>query len=188
MLKAVVNDFRFYLPVLAVVLSACSAVDTKDQSSPFYSFPAGSTLVLHQQLSIGRDQVSVYVQNGEVLAEKALDRYKPNCKFEIYTMSEQERTVQPGSFEVIKVVDEIETSMLPGQLQLASGNFMLGYGVLDKSYIYNYATMMYLHSDVQKDVFRMTCQHWEDMMDDRYLTLAQMRQAMGDVFSLQIKE
>jgi len=176
------------LPVLAVLLTACSTVDTRDQSSPFYSIPAGSTLVLNQVLRIERDQVSIYVQNGEVMSERAVDKYEPNCKFEIYTMSEQARSVQPDSFEIIKVVDNIESSALDGPVHVASRGIMMGYGALDKSYIYNYATMMYLSSDKQKDVYRMTCQHWEDMMDDRYLTTAQMRQAMGEVFSLQIKE
>jgi len=177
-----------FLPLLAVLLSACSAVDTKDQNSPYYTVPVGSTLVLNQVLTIDRDQVASYVQDGKVLPEKAVDKYRPNCKFEIYTMSEQARTVQPDSFEVIKIVDNIESSTLATPVQLASRGLMLGYGALDKSYIYNYATMMYLNSELQKDVYRMTCQHWEDIMDDRYLTVAQMYQAMGDVFTLQVKE
>ena len=177
-----------FMPLLAVLLSACSAVDTKDQNSWYFSVPVGSTLVLNQVLTIDRDQVASYVQDGKVLPEKAVDKYRPNCKFEIYTMSEQSRPVQPDNFEVIKVVDNIETSTLAAPVQVASRGIMLGYGALDKSYIYNYATMMYLSSALQEDVYRMTCQHWEDIMEDRYLTTAQMRQAMGDVFTLQIKE
>jgi hypothetical protein len=60
--------------------------------------------------------------------------------------------------------------------------------MLDRSYVFNYATLMYLNSDKQKDVYRLTCQHWEDVMDDRHLTISQMRGAMGDVFTLEIKK
>jgi len=54
--------------------------------------------------------------------------------------------------------------------------------------MFNYATLMYLNSEKQKDVYRITCQHWEDVMDDRHLTIKQMRQAMGDVFTLNLKK
>ena len=57
---------------------------------------------------------------------------------------------------------------------------------LDRSEIFNYVTLLYLNSDKQKDVYRMSCQHWESVMDDRHLSITQMRQAMGDVFTLQL--
>ena len=47
---------------------------------------------------------------------------------------------------------------------------------------------MYLRSDKQKDVYRLTCQHWESVLDDKHLSIKQMRDAMGVVFTLNIKE
>lgn len=169
-------------------LTGCISSDTKDESSPFYSVPVHSILKLNQSLTIEGGQVAIYVQNGKVMPERDVDKYKPNCKFEIYTMSEKPRTVIADRFLLTKVVDNVESSSLRESPQLAALDGAQVIGLWDRSYMYNYATMMYLHSERQKDVYRMTCQHWEDMMDDKYLSATQMRQAMGEVFTLEIKK
>lgn len=174
--------------LVIAVLAGCSSHDVKDEDSVYYAVPVGSTLVLHQQVNIRGDQVAVYVQNGELMQYDEVNFYLPNCKFQIYTMSEQPRTVQADTFEIIKVEDDIESSSLPESTDLAVLDKALAYGMLDRSYMFNYATLMYLNSAKQKDVYRMTCQHWEDVMDDRHLTIRQMRGAMGDVFTLEIKK
>lgn len=182
------NIILYSCLVLMLSISGCKVNDTKDETSPFYAVPEGSTLLLNQSLTIDGDQVATYVQDGKVMAEREVDKFRPNCKFEIYTISELQRTVAADSFEITKVVDEIETSLLESWPLLAARDGFSVVGMLDRSYMFNYATMMYLHSASQKDVYRMTCQHWEDVMRDRYLTISQMRQAMGEVFSLQIKK
>jgi hypothetical protein len=180
--------YKYYLAGLVMVfLAGCTVNDTKDEDSVFYAVPVGSVLVLNQQVDIRGDQVAVYVQNGELMQYREVNFYKPNCKFEIYTMSEQARTVSQDRFEIVKVEDDIESSALQKTTRLAALDDAVTYGLLDKSYVFNYATLMYLQSEQQKDVYRMTCQHWEDVMDDRYLSVTQMRQAMGDVFTLEIK-
>ena len=177
----------FWFFALAV-LAACSTNASRSESSYYYAVPVGSSIVLHQHVSISGDQVATYVQNGELMSYDSVNKYEPNCKFELYTMSEQPRTVAPDTFEIIRVVDEIESSSLPEDVHVALRGDALVLGLLDKSYMFNYATMMYLQSDNQEDVFRMTCQHWEDVRDDRHLTIEQMRQAMGEVFTLMIKQ
>ena len=171
-----------------MVLSACSVNDSKDESSVFFVVPTGSTIVLNREVTISGDQVAVYAQDGRLMSYHEVNKYNPNCKFEIYTMSEQPRTVKPDTFEIIKVVDDIESSSLQKSTRLAVQGDTLVLGWLDRSYMFNYATMMYLRSAKQKDVYRMTCQHWEDLRDDRYLTVAQMREAMGEIFTLVIKK
>ena len=181
--------YKYYLAVSVVsVLAGCAVNDVKDEDSTFYAVPVGSTIVLNQQVDIRGDQVAVYVQNGELMQYREVNFYLPNCKFEIYTMSEQPRTVNQDRFEIVKVEDDIESSALQKTTYLAALDGAMTLGWLDKSYVFNYATLMYLHSEEQKDVYRMTCQHWEDIVDDRHLSVTQMRQAMGDVFTLEIKE
>ena len=173
---------------LLIMLTACSLNETSDENSYYYSVSVGSTIVLHQPVLISAEQVASYVQNGKLMSYDEVDKYRPNCKFEIYTMSEQSRTVEPDSFEIIRVVDEIESSSISKPAQLALHGDALMLSLLDRGNVFNYATMMYLKSDNQPDVYRMTCQHWEDIRDDRHLTIAQMRQAMGEVFTLEIKQ
>lgn len=184
---------KIFCWVSITMLTACGVNDVKDESSVFYSVPSGSLLVLNQSVTIAGDQVAMYVQDGVVRLDKDVDRYQPNCKFEIYAMSEFPRTVQADHFEIIKVVDEIESSSLQKSVQLAALDHSVAESyhamwLLDHSLVFNYATMMYLRSAKQEDVYRMTCQHWEAVMDDKYLSVAQMRKAMGEVFTLKIKE
>ena len=175
-----------YAVLAMMALSGCSINDTRDENSVFYAVPVGSVLVLNQPVDIRGDQVAVYVQNGELMQYGAVNFYLPNCKLEIYTMSEQPRTVDQDRFEIVKVVDDIESSALQKNTYLAATGDAIGFAVLDMSYVFNYATLMYLRSENQQDVYRMTCQHWEDVVDDRHLSITQMRQAMGDVFTLEV--
>ena len=178
------------LLITVALLTACVSNETKDESSPFYSIAVNSTLKLNQSLTIAGGQVAIYLQNGKIISEDKIDIYNPNCKFEIYTMSDKSRTVAADSFLVTKVVNDIESTSLPGTLQLAVLDNALAAGMLsgmlDRGSM-NYTTTMYLHSDRQKDVYRMSCQHWEDVIDDKYLSISEMRQAMGEVFTLELK-
>ena len=185
---------KIYLSLSALLLlTACESNAVRDEQSVFYAVPVGSTLILNQQVTISGDQVAIYVQDGEILRYREVNKYRPNCKFEVYTISEQARTVSADEFEITKVEDTIESSSLHDNAQFAAldisaSGLHMGVGFLDHSLMFNYATMMYLKSEMQKDVYRMTCQHWESVTDDKHLSIAQMRGAMGDVFTLKIKE
>lgn len=181
-------NLKLYSVLVIAVLVGCSSNYVKDEGSVFYAVPVDSLLVLNQDVNIAGDQVAVYVQNGELMQDADVNKYYPNCKFEVYKISEQPRTVQADTFEIIKVEDDIESSSLQKSTHLAALNKALTVGVLDMSYVFNYATLMYLNSAKQKDVYRITCQHWEDMLDDRHLSITQMRKAMGGIFTLKIKK
>lgn len=189
--KRVIELFLLILCIAGI--TACETNKDKDESSPFYAVTVGSLLVLNQDIIIPGNEVAIYVQNGEILAYKDVDKYRPNCKFEIYTISESTRSVSADTFEIIKVEDDIESSSIKANTKLASLENVLAiklnaFGMLDHSEVFNYSTYMYLRSSKQKDVYRMICQHWESVLDDKHLSITQMRGAMGNVFTLKIKE
>ncbi len=171
--------------LLISIIGACAQTPVRDASSVFYSIPAGSQLRLNQPLQIAPESVSVFMQHGRLIAEPLIDRYQPYCKFELYSMSETARRVAPDSFVVEKVVDETEltTQSPPDPAAGLLAGLML---VSDTPSIYTYATHLYLHSEIQPDVYRLSCMHWEDVQDDNYLTVAQMREAMGDILTLEL--
>jgi hypothetical protein len=182
------NLKQVYSVLAIAVLAGCSSNYVKDEDSVFYAVPVGSFLVLNQDVTIAGDQVAVYVQNGELMQEVEVNKYYPNCKFEVYKISELPRTVQADTFEIIKVVDDIESSSLLKNSRLAALDNAITLSSLDRSYVFNYATLLYLNSEKQNDVYRLICQHWEDIFYDRHLSITQMRKAMGDVFTLEIKK
>ena len=95
--------------ISAALLSACdNSQVVKDENSQFYSVSPGSTFTLNREVTIQPDNTSIYLQNGKIELAKNVDFYKPNCKFELYTISEQARQVKPDTFVVTKVVDQSE--------------------------------------------------------------------------------
>ena len=179
--------------VLMVSISACAVEHIKDESSVYYAVPVGSMLTLHQSVTIEGDRVAVYVQDGELKPYNKIYKGRPHCKFEVYKISEQPRTVLPDVFEITRVVDELEVTSMQRSEQLALLDEMtvgnpLMVSMLMFTEVVSYATTMALSSDKQKDVYRLTCQYWGDEVAGKYLSIADMRQAMGDIFSLEIRQ
>lgn len=172
---------KFLILSFLMVLGSCIQHTTKDESSPFYSVAKGSYLLLNQPLTIPPGKASTIVQNGAVVSGEALDIYMPNCVFEINTLKEIPQTIQPDTFLIYKVVDEMLSVSLKKKM-FASRTFMSDGGPSD----FNYSTTMYLESKQQPDVLRLACMHWESPEDNNYLTIKQMRQAMGEIFTLKL--
>jgi len=164
--------------ISAALLAACdNSQRLKDEDSPYYSISIGSTFTLNREITIQPDQTSVYLQYGKIELVRNIDFYKPHCKFELYTISEQSRVVNPDTFVVTRIVDEREdvAAKLPDYAGLGMA-FDTGPVNL------TYSTTMYLESKKQPDVFRMTCKHWDWPSMGEYLSINEMRQALGDYF------
>lgn len=173
-----------YLSLLiACLLSACASQRVFDENSPFSSIPVGSILVLNQLIEIEPSRVAVYLQDGKLLAYPLLNHYRPHCKFEVYTIADEPRSVEPDSFQITQVHDTTLMTSLRS-LTVADNSMVVDGG----GYIVTYSTIMYLFSEKQPDVYRMSCMHWDEITERRYLSVKEIRDAMGDLFSLQISK
>lgn len=172
---------RIFLLLLSLALAACQYVPPRDIDSPFFSPPAGSLLRLTRPLTIPAHDAGVNIQDGHAqYSSWRLNRYYPHCNFELHTRANQERVIEPDTFTVTRTVRETENALLAPAIVAGFG------GSGDGPPNENYMTVLYLHSDRQPDVFRMTCQHWEDPSEGNHLTVQQIRQALGDLFILTI--
>jgi hypothetical protein len=172
------------LPVYAIAFVAglfCQVTFAGDESSPFYKVPVGSTLTLNQPLTIQPRHASVRMQYGKVMTYSQIDAFYPNCDFEVRTIAKQATTINPDTFLITKVVNEED---------VAAGNWnvfaFFGSGDGGPSHV-DYMTIMYLESVKQPDVLRITCTHWEDPVEAEFLSIQQMRKAMGKILTLNIK-
>ena len=173
------------LIVLLALVSACQQVPVRDVNSPYFAVPLGSNIVLHKTLAIPAGKAGVFIQSGTVVRENDVDRYHANCKFEVRTVSgDAGQEIRPDGFSVYKVTQDTELvlakPMVVAGLRLVSGEDggpMAGI----------YATTMYLRSKSQSDVFRLTCQHWDDPVNGEHLTITQIRRALGEIMTLQLK-
>lgn len=166
--------------LLAAGLVACAATATHDESSPYFSIPKGSRIVLNQEVEILPHSARAYVQNGRLQSLRDIDRFRAHCKFEMKRALPTAQKIQPDTFVVLKTIDSTDRgthsgAIQPVSLRLAGGlNFEL------------YTTTIYLDSATQKTVESITCQHLEDPVRARHLSIQEMRQALGSVATLEL--
>lgn len=162
------------------LLAGCQSSPVKNIHSPFFAPPAGSILQLHTAIEIPRNELSVIIQYGKIQPSTwELDRYYPNCDFEIRDKHNAVTQIKPDRFEIIKSIQDTEHVLL-APARVADIGFSGGPPHEE------YQTIMYLHSEKQPNVFRMTCRHWEDPTDGEHLSVARIREALGKLFSLKL--
>ena len=166
----------------ALITAACESQNVRDEDSQFFSVPLGSTFTLNREITIQPDQASVYLQNGKLGAARDVDFYKPHCKFELYTISTGARVVKPDTFVVIRIVDQSEDVSIAWPIYAGLG--MAGDGPTHLTF----STTMFLESKIQPDVFRINCKRWDDPVIGEYLSVSEMRQALGDYFTLTLAD
>ncbi len=157
-----------------------------DEHSEFTRVPAGSRLILNQSIPVAANSLGVYMQDGSIKPYSAINKYYPHCKFELYTLSDRARTVQPDTFDIVRVMDQ--TDLSSSRATMFASLRTAGIYSDGGPSIVTFTTSMYLKSNTQRDVYRMTCMHWDLINESRYLSIAEMRKAMGNVFTLTIKK
>lgn len=179
------NKFMVSIGFLcAALLSACdNSQVVRDENSQFFSVSPGSTFTLSREITIQPDKTSVYLQNGQIELVSNVDFYKPHCKFELYTISDKSRIVKPDTFIVTRIVDQREDVSTKWPTFAALG---MAYG--DGPVHLTFSTTMYLESKIQPDVFRMNCKRWDWPAIGEFLSINEMRQSLGDYFTLTLAD
>ena len=132
-------------------LSACANLILKDENSPYYPVPAGSKLILHQDLQIPPDSARVYLQYGQVV--KAPSVSDPYCRFEVNDVRPAAQTLRADEFVVRKTqMDTLYISM-QGPLVLAAMQAMVSDGGGDVTLVW----YLWLDSPRQPNVRRLIC-------------------------------
>jgi hypothetical protein len=168
----------------AASLTACSNSSVVgNEDSQFFSVSPGSTFTLSREITIQPDQTSVYLQNGSIKLYRNIDIFRTHCKFELYSISEQARTVKPDTFSVVRVVDRRDDVSTAWPLY-AGLDLAVDGGPMHKTF----STKMYLESKLQPDVFSMDCMKWDWINIGEFVNISQMRQALGDYFTLTLAE
>lgn len=181
---------RFLFLLFFLVTTGCQPIGGYPIESPYYQPPANSRLVLNQPIEIPPDSATVRFQFGKIVG--GVNEFEPNCVFELTTIRETAQRVEPDTFTVTKVRSgsSLRNSMRQNQPGLMHARFVsddTGGGPIR----YFYKTEMFLHSARQPNVLMLTCQHaWEtgssSLEYQRPPTVAEMRQALGAYFTLQL--
>lgn len=179
--RRVWTRLRWAALVLACVgLSACQSwLAPAVNNEPYYAVPVGSQLILNRRLVVTDDDDRIHFQDGRILPYRLVNiarKYDPNCVLIVRAVGEYNHVISPDTFTIrrVRLLDDYAVMASAGPL-LADGGGL--------SY-QDYATVMYLHSPRQPQVDRLVCKHYQDPTDGAFLSLSQIRQALGDIFTL----
>ncbi len=156
-------------------------------TDPAYIIPkAGSVVKLQRSLVVPGGQTRVYLQRGQVVSKRNLDRYYPSCNFEVWKLRQRPTTIRPGSFSVTRTVRDIDFMVQSNPLQRAAlSRVDYDDGGMD---MIIHVVHMRLKSAKQPNVYRLTCRSWQDIPSDaKEPNIADMREAMGNKASIRLR-
>ena len=174
------------------LLSACNAALVTDPNALNYVPTPGSKVTVKQRIEVPGGQTRIFLQRGELITKPSrLDHYWPNCNFEINTLAETSRYIEPGVYTVTRTTRQEKEVVWyqPEPIQLAT----LGIGGVmargDGPGMYFEEVKMTLQSEQAPDIRELACR---GVLTDPVLvappTLAEIRQALGSYASIEVPE
>lgn len=153
------------LLTLCMLLAGCQAnmAAKNDPNSRFYWIRPGTKLVLNQEISIGAERATAYFMHGQQV--NGIDGYEVGCGFEVRQLGPV--VVKPDTFIVRRAESDREWISHP--------NIMRFYRVI------------YLLSEQQPDVMKLECQTWDGPLWPSEITVPQIREALGEIFTLKLQ-
>lgn len=171
----------------AALVAGCGPVP-RDENYVYYHPPVGTQVTVHKTLDIPPGRARVFLQNGQIVAYTARNQYYPNCEFEINTVDDTVRQIQPDTFRVNRVQIKRDQVAQSRPVQVAGVGIGIGMGIGDiGSTNIMWVVEMYLKSAQQPDVLRLTCRGGEDRPSDAEPpSINEMRHALGDYASIEL--
>lgn len=172
---------RLLLMLLPLLLGACAqqAVVSDDPDYAYNLPPVGSTLVLKKQVTVPAGEVRIFLQQGELFRKADFDRYEPSCSLELRKLADVPRTIEPEQFIITKVQrlmqQVVYSQPVPGGLMKAAFDDGGGKPMVVHGY------HLWLGSDTQPDVMRMTCRgYFDDINRAEPPSLNDVAKSLGD--------
>ena len=175
------------------LLTACSAALVTDPSARNYVPTPGSKVTVKQRIEVPGGQTRIFLQRGKLITKPSrLDHYWANCNFEVNTLEETPRYIEPGIYTVTRTTRQEKEVVLhqPKHIQLAAvgiGGVIARGG--DGAPLLFEEVNMTLQSEQPSDIRALTCR---GVLTDPVLveapTLAEIRQALGSHASISVPE
>ncbi len=176
---------QLLLMLSVLLLGACAqrAMVNDDLDYAYNLPPVGSTLLLKRPVTIPAGEVRVFLQRGELFSKADFDRYEPSCSLELRKLADVPRTIEPGEFIVSKVqrlMQQVVDNPPP-----ASGLMKVGFNDSGGKPMVVHGYHLWLGSDTQPDVMRMTCRgFFDDITRAEPPSLNDVKQSLGDYAEL----
>lgn len=178
----------------ALVLGGCAATaPNRLQQDPRFAIPVGSTLELNRTIELPGRGDFLYLQDGHTSGLWGIQEVYPHCYLETRQRPPGPVEVPPTTFTITAVDRSFYYTGMPffGGGFIKVGSDGDGGGSISQWF---YVTRLTLEpADPAVDVYRLTCQ--ADRLDaagpaseQHHLTIAHIRQALGDIFTLKLEE
>lgn len=180
---------RLFLLTLLLATQGCSRLAVTDPAALYYLPPPGSQVVVTQRLQVPPGMTRVYLQHGKVIAKSARNDYAVNCNFEINTLGDAPRYIEPGSYTVTRSLRRTDSIVGLAPLHVASltmAGSMMNHRD-DGPPLQFEEVRMSLASTPPSDVRELACRGVMDY-PAKILppTLAEMRRALGDYAEIRV--
>jgi len=172
--------------VLVLFITACQQAPVRDEDSQWMRVTPGSSIVLHQMLTVPKGQARVFLQAGKVVVKTRLNQYHPHCNFEVRSVSDGNLRIEPASFLVTDVATgEEEVVMGPSVLRPAVQR--VSFETADDSNMISLYVRHRLHSPHQPQVMRLTCHGgFAEPNEADYPSVSDVRRALGNIATVQL--
>lgn len=169
------------------LLAGCASTQDPGPASPYFRYPDGTRLILNQAVEIQPGEASLRLQFGRIVPRNGVQEHEPHCILEIDTVRATVQRIEPDVFSVTRVERGVWMSALP-----AVGALRVGLGDSSGPTLIYYQTEFRLRSARQPGVRSLLCQSNQNAAgihpNMRHLTLTEIRQALGAIFTLQLLE
>ncbi|MCO6413578.1 MAG: hypothetical protein J5I92_12645 [Thiogranum sp.] len=126
---------------------------------------------------------SVYFQQGKALSFGGIDEYLPYCELQVTGPAKQLQIIEPGEFLIVRVREDI-SGVQSGVTTVAFGGTRLT-GVFEKEFG-SYETVMELRADTHPEITRLRCARVDEVPVGVFLSLTEIRTALGELATLEI--
>jgi hypothetical protein len=166
---------------LLLLLGGCAGLGSPDPASPYYAYTTGWVVALDRPLTVPPNEATVRLQHGRIVPRNSVQEQDPFCVVELDAVREVPQTLQPGRFEVVRVVRSINPITVAAKSPFIKTLYAFDDG--QPSFLY-YITEFRLRDPAQPDLRGMRCA-WNQMAPGnmalmRHLTLDEIRWALGD--------
>ncbi len=170
---------------LTLLLAACSQsyLVSDDQDYPYNLPPVGSSLVIKKPITVPADETRIFLQRGELLRKSKFDRYEASCSLELRKLAESPREIQPDTF-IVGRVERLMQRVVRND-PAPEGPMKVGMDDDGGTPLVVRGYHLWLGSERQPDVMRMTCRgYFDDINRAEPPSFNDIRRSLGDYAEL----
>ena len=172
-------------------ITACGAALVTNPAAKNYVPTPGSIVTIPQRIEVPGGQTRIFFQRGEIVKKlSAIDQYKANCNFEINTLAETPRYIEPGVYTVTRTTQQLKEVAEIKPLQYAS--LSIGGSIArggEGAPLYFSEVLMVLRSEKPSDIRNLACRGvFDDPAWVKPPTLADIREALGKHATIKVPE